>query len=174
MTRARVDINPVSLQDLGDQIRALVLRTHRADSCIYTAGLTVAVLRKMGCDAFAMSVKAHIYAPDGHSIGIGYQPDDEPPRADAWPGHLVAICDRQFLCDFSLDQANRPEHGITMSTLVGPVDEAFLRGRKTLRCENAAGVIVEYLPVPGDRTYRDGPDWQRGVNAAVSFEDRSR
>lgn len=112
-------------------------------------------------------MKAHVYGPDGHAIGVGYEPEGGL-QPGQWPGHLVAICDRRWLCDWSIDQANRPAHGIEIPPLVlGPLQEAFLRGRKALATDGPGGQRVEYYALPGDRSYHESPDWQRGLDTEI-------
>lgn len=156
-----MDLNdPTVLASLGRQIRADVLRTHLPNSCIYTTATTVNLLRHLGADAYALSVRAvianaalariidergiehvshddpDVRAAGGYGVGLGYPPAPgeaaDPPGS--WPGHLVAILNRRWLLDFSADQASRPQHGIDLSDpIVAPVDEPFLRGRETRR-----------------------------------------
>jgi hypothetical protein len=181
--------NPERLTAIGRQIRAAVLQTHGLDSCIYTTALTLHLLRALGQDAYALSVRAvimnepmarimdergaenvsrddsDVLAAGGYALGLGYAPDGI--EQGRWPGHLVAILNRRWLLDFSIDQASRPQYGIPLDdVLVGPIDEAAQRGHGLARYElRSEGVLlrVDYMAHTGDRTYRTSPDWKRGI-----------
>lgn len=185
-------LDAARLTRIGKQIRADVLTTHGRDSCIYTSALTLRVLRELGADAFALSVQTVVMnaaaagfidehggqwrpededamlAAGGYAVGVGFAAGD---MTGKWAGHLAVVCNRRWLLDFSIDQASRPEHDIAIEGLVATVGEPFLRGREAARLIGEGGVRVEYRARPGDRSYRDSPDWERGL--AREIEVRS-
>lgn len=84
------------------------------------------------------------------------------PLDDGFSFHLVAIVDRKWMLDFSIDQATRLEHGIELDPLVVPVGESFLRGHEAVvyRYQSKdAPTYLYYYPYPSDKSYRGLPNW---------------
>lgn len=153
-------------------------------SCIGATRIALDVLKKVGItNAYALVVEVHIFnkafrdkseevgrLPDSreeleqwyvergaHSIGLGL--GREKYADDRWPGHLVAIVDRKWLWDLSLDQAERPDKGIVIpEPLIAPVTEPFLRGRAPL-VGVVADLLVRYEARIDDKSFRDTPNW---------------
>jgi hypothetical protein len=60
-----------------------------------------------------------------HSLAVGAG-DPEPGK---WPGHLVTVLGGRVLIDLTLDQANRPQHGIVLPVpIIAPPGRGFLDG----------------------------------------------
>ena len=94
--------------------------------------------------------------PGVWSVGIGYGID---PRDRRWPGHLV-LRSGSHLIDATIDQANRPQHGIVMPPmLLAPhVADEFWRAKKLLGVEiNDCQVVYEARP--NDNSYLSSPVW---------------
>src|SRR5262249_34365307 len=72
------------------------------------------------------------------------------PQPGKWPGHLVTVLGGRVLIDLTLDQANRPQHGIVLPiSILAPGDGDFLAGQAWV-----AGIVggcrVVYEARPGD------------------------
>jgi hypothetical protein len=83
-----------------------------------------------------------------YSLAVGAG-DPDPGK---WPGHLVAVLGGRVLIDLTLDQANRPQHGIVLPVpIIAPCDAEFLAGQAVV-----AGIVggcrVVYEARPGDRS----------------------
>jgi hypothetical protein len=88
------------------------------------------------------------------AVGVG---DPEPGK---WPGHLVTVLGGQVLIDLTLDQANRPQHGIVLPMpILAPCDPEFLAGEAQV-----AGIVggcrVIYEARPDDRSFERSNDWR--------------
>ena len=82
------------------------------------------------------------------------------PQPGKWPGHLVTVLGGQVLIDLTLDQANRPQHGIVLPMpILAQCDPDFLAGKARL-----AGMVgscrVVYEARPGDRSFERSNDWR--------------
>jgi hypothetical protein len=89
-------------------------------------------------------------------------------------GHVICHV-QDTLVDASLCQANRPEHGIKLPSLIAmPALDRFMRGEGALVGE-IAGCEVEYRPLR-DSSWRKAPDWideRRYREAVNSILERS-
>lgn len=182
------------LANFGPIIRERMLETGwGGDSCIGATRIGMDVLKAAGVtDMFALSVRLYIFnqpfvdhaerigriaespeetraweAEDGSwAIGVGIPPPG-PPLPNRWPGHLVLIVERRILWDLSVDQANRPQHGIVFDgPVVLPVSEPFLRGRDKLvkQWPTPAGTLaLTYEARPSDKSFRASPNWTDGL-----------
>jgi hypothetical protein len=170
-------------------VRTQILRTNRPDSCIPSTKAILEALRKLRIDAFAMPVTAMVvndvlwqyahdhgqypvagseeYPEDGWGVGVGYIGEDTEPGK--WNGHLVAIAERRWLIDVSIDQASRPQHQMVIEhPLVAPVDERWLRshpGERPLVVQHEQAHVY-YWPNPGNDGYKQSNGWS-GENAPV-------
>lgn len=86
-------------------------------------------------------------------------------------GHLVTQV-QDVLVDASLDQCNRPDHGIELpSFMVTNIAPGFEMGRSQAGIVNGCEVLMSRLR--GDSTWRTAPDWtnedraRRAVNAII-------
>lgn len=160
--------------------REEILKDFRRDSCIASTRVATEVLRHFGVRAYPLAVTAMVFnAPfaarlridlfprdaaetrhwaeeDGTwSVGIGFGRGGP----GSWTRHLVAIAERRWLVDLSLDQADRPEHGIALRPLAHPVAEDFLRGLAPLTLE-VGSVLVQYDADPRERSFEHARDWR--------------
>lgn len=174
----------VSEQDIryvAKVVRRKVLTTYSPDSCVATASAITDALRQFGADTYELSVSAMVcneefakaagllgrlpsvaeyHGTGAYALGLGMDIDKGP----VWAGHVVAIVDRRWMVDASIDQASRPEQGIVLrpdDPIVMPVAEAFLRGREPLLAVNPLGVAVRYDAKPGDRGFRVSPNYRQ-------------
>jgi len=191
MSRPSVSIGERAalLTDFGPTIRTRMLEQGwRADSCIGATRMGMDILKSIGVtDMYALSVRCYIFnqpfaehaervgriaespeetvaweAEDGSwAIGLGFEPTVLLPNR--WPGHLVLIVERRLLWDLSIDQANRPQHGIVFDRpVVLPVTEPFLRDRERLTTAwrtPIATLQLAYEARPGDKSFRKSPNW---------------
>src|SRR5262249_2868660 len=84
-----------------------------------------------------------------YSLAVGAG-DPEPGK---WPAHLVTVLGAQVLIDLTLDQANRPQHGIVLPMpILAPCDPDFLAG-----------------PAPGARIVNGSPGGHEAPPGAPAF-----
>jgi hypothetical protein len=105
------------------------------------------------------------------SVGIGATSDAmaRAKAADAslvvsasggWSGHLVALIEGRIVVDLSLDQLNRPLHGINLHPVTFDVpDPRWLDGHIPLHLE-LDGCIVNYWAMPEDKSFLHLPAWR--------------
>ena len=171
--------------------KAALRRRFREDSCINSTRALFDVYRAVGIPADAVSVRTRIYSPgfverahrEGRmpvtaeelqswtsepgvwSVGIDH-------GKNKWPGHL-ALRSGSNLIDATIDQANRPQHGIVMPAmlLLAQVPEVFWRGEEPLASEiNDCQVVYEARP--NDNSYLGSPAWsgRSHIEGAVAAE----
>lgn len=173
-------------RQLGGVIRGKILEAFHTNSCIATTRATVDVLRARGQDVYPLVVNVMIaneelvhyarehdgrypeagspdYPPGGFAIGIGW---GVPVGPLDFTSHLVAVAERRWMLDYSIDQASRPEYGIELVPLTIPVTEAFLRGREMVTYRWGKSFLT-YQALPGDKSYRVSPNWD-GATAPVT------
>lgn len=146
----------------------------RRDLCILATGVAIDVAQYFGVEACPLPVRLIAYnAPYARHVEDGFAGVDKydpktwhdgawsvgigcgKPEADnRWDGHLIAVTDECF-GDFSLQQAERLEHGIVLGpALVGPY-----AGEEMWRAENNEGTVVEYCRLESN-DWRNAPDWK--------------
>jgi hypothetical protein len=89
------------------------------------------------------------------SLGIGHGREVGQPGYD---GHVVVVVEERWVLDLTLDQANRPQHGINMHLGYFAVTPEWLRG-ETMTAFRRDGCFVQYEAVPEDRGFLTVPDW---------------
>lgn len=167
------------IQGLMDIARPKILKEFRADSCIASTAICLDVLTRRGILAEPLAVRTMIFnqpfvariertgvfpngekeiaewtAADGsYSVGIGFGP----PQPGKWAGHLVAIAERQYLIDISVDQANRPLYGMEFDSVAVEIDEDFLAGKPRVFSYNSC--TFRYDAFPNNTGFRSSPDW---------------
>lgn len=181
----KIDLTREDYATIGKQLRARLLQNYDPDSCIETTAATVDLLKGLGVESYPLTVVVAVmneplwrasqklerfpavgavdYPPDGYGVGVGMY-SSVVPKGKWGGGHLVTIAERKWLLDFSIDQANRPQHGIELGQLVLPIDERFLRGDydgqdglgKIYRHGN---VWLAYTTKLADKTFKDTPAW---------------
>jgi hypothetical protein len=181
---------------LGKDIRPRVRELYAQDSCIATTKVTYDTLKAVGVDVFPLSVKVAVvnralydyatehqefpevgsaaYTAEMYGVGIGYG-EEQPGR---WAGHLVAIAERRWLLDFSIDQATRPEHGIMLAPLVVPVTEQWLRAAVAHVVYRYGETFLYYTAFPLDKSFKTASDWSGSTapttHATPRFEKAKR
>lgn len=146
----------------------------RRDLCILATRVAVETARFFGFQAAPMPVSMVVYnAAFAKHVDVNFADVDDPytpsswgdgswsvgiksqmpERPNQWNGHLIAIANDCF-GDFSIQQAERLQHGIhTGTALVGPY-----RGERMWKATNQTGTVVEYSRMTSDR-WRNAPDW---------------
>jgi hypothetical protein len=103
-----------------------------------------------------------------HSVGLGFpvgpshRQHRDPERFDPAGLHLVAVVERAFLWDPSLDQATRPEHDLVLEPLVVEAPFWFLMGNDPLMLNGTDGAVLRYQARHGaadNRSYLESPNW---------------
>ncbi len=153
---------------------------YRPDCCIAATAILIDVLDYFRLTAWPLSVIATVYnpvmterilregmptleeaerdwIPNGcYALAVGAG-DPEPGK---WAGHLVANLADQVLIDLTLDQADRPQHGIVLPMpIIAPFPPEFLTEDGQL-----AGLVngcrVVYEARPSDRSFEHSNDWR--------------
>ena len=185
-TQEQIPTDPIGslLWQLGPSLRRRLLEIATPDSCILSTRAAILLARRLRIRAFPLVTRVVVLnqvmclraGQQGHwpscreeaeqwrqecgawSVGLGFGLD---PAPDRWPGHLVAMVDRRWLWDISIDQVNRPRYDLHFSApVLAQVNEDFLRGRSVL-----AGIVgrnaLYYEAILGERGYENTPDWWR-------------
>jgi hypothetical protein len=153
---------------------------YRPDCCIAATAILIDVLDYFRLTARPLSVIATVFNPamsrrierEGmptleeaerdwfprgcYSLAVGVGG----PQLGKWPGHLVVNLADQVLIDLTLDQADRPQHGIVLPMpIVAPFPPDFLTEDGQM-----AGLIngcrVVYEARPADRSFDRSNDWR--------------
>jgi hypothetical protein len=153
---------------------------YRPDCCIAATAILIDVLDYFRLTARPLSVIATVFNPamsgrierEGmptlkeaerdwfphgcYSLAVG-SGDPEPGK---WPGHLVANLADRVLIDLTLDQADRPQHGIVLPMpILAPFPSEFLTEDGQM-----AGLVngcrVVYEARPDDRSFERSNDWR--------------
>src|SRR5438309_1312644 len=121
------------LEQAWSGVKAILRSYFRPSCCINATAVLRHVCREHELQASPFAVRARIYAPRW-SVGIGYYRGDA--GKSAWPGHLVLRV-HDYLVDATIDQANRPEHGIVLPpvVIVPNVAASFWAGDNMLESE---------------------------------------
>jgi hypothetical protein len=192
------DLRYPALERLGRLIRRHQLRHFPRDSSIAATRVALDVLEAIKCpDAYPLSVQATIFnralirraLRDGFpesteqfeewhkeinawGVGIGYPAKEE--RDHRWPGHLVAIVQRRFLWDLSIDQAERPRYRMFFpDPVILGVDENFLRGHTPLIAPWGDLVMI-YVAKPYDKTFRELQHWAVEVRTLLGVDNPTK
>lgn len=99
-------------------------------------------------------------------VGIGFDVASE-----GIGGHLVAIVERRFLVDASIDQVADSLHELNPpSVLWGPVDPGFMSGLRPLQRMDVLALFIEYSRHAVARRYETSYDWGHNpeTDSAVS------
>lgn len=169
---ARQELDPALLLEMGQVVRREILKSYARDSCIATVAATVQALRQLHVSAFALTVDLTIVNRPLYETAerLGQYPEIGSPEypeggyglafraQEGEVSHVVAIAERTYLLDFSLDQASRPEYGIELAPIVIPVQEPFLRGRGHL-AYRYGDTFLYYHARPQDRTFERSANW---------------
>lgn len=104
-----------------------------------------------------------------HSLGLGFPVEERDPlryqdstNFDPTGLHLAAVVDGYWLWDPSLDQANRPQHSMSLGPLVTHAPLLFLAGIDSLRLQRHDGTVLHYEVRCGtadNRSYEQSPNW---------------
>jgi hypothetical protein len=147
----------------------------RKDLCILAARVAMETAKYFGIEAQAVPVKVIAYNAafakrieegkahepyatweDGSwSVGIGWGKGPEPKR---WDGHLIVVAaegDGEIFGDYSIQQAERPEHKIlTGPGIVGPFEGGIWKVG-----DDESETVVEYCRIQDD-CWKHAPDWK--------------
>lgn len=168
------------IQRLINIVRPKILKEFTVDSCIVSTAICIDVLKKYGILAEPLVVKTMIFnqpfvarlertgvfpnseqeiaewtvADGSYSVGIGFGP----PQSGKWAGHLVAIAEREYLIDISVDQACRPFYGMIFNPITVRINEEFLAGKSCI-VFNYNGCVFRYDAFPNNLSFQLSPDW---------------
>jgi hypothetical protein len=106
------------------------------------------------------------WTPEVWCLGIGYgaDPREEHPGYNA---HVIAVVNERWALDLTIDQANRPKHGIELTPHYWPVTPAFLRGDEPTQFR-FHGSYIHYDAMPEDRGFLLVPDWRLATGDSVA------
>jgi hypothetical protein len=162
------------LQEFAKVTRPILHDYYLPNCCIAATAVTVRVLGALGISALPLPCRVRIFnrayvwemeksmvegnpIPLNHtltdngawSVGIGFTP----------PGHVAVIADNKYLVDPTLDQANRPQHTITLPPVfLSVVSRPFRRGI-VRHVDEANGCVIGYDARPRDTAWRGSIDW---------------
>lgn len=173
--------DPKFYHDLGRTIRAQIRETYREDSCIATTAATVSALRLLDADTFPLSVEVVVMNSVLYDYAVAHEGEFPEKGSDAYPPggyalavtrHVVAIAERRWLLDYSIDQAQREDVGILLEPLVIPIEEKWLRGRGGHLVFRHRGTILYYTARPGDRWFEESNNWKGEHRPSVQINER--
>lgn len=177
---------------IGRDIRGQILGSYSADSCIATTAATVDILKSIAkIDAYPLAVEVAVvngvlfdraeelerfpelgsgeYPEGGYGVLVGH-PSAEPVPG-RWPGHLVAVAERRWMLDFSIDQASRPDQGIELVPLAVPVTEAFLRGKVAHLVYRWGNTRLYYSARPKDKSFVRTANWSGETRPKIILKE---
>lgn len=169
-----------SYRNMGVSLRKQILRGYGEDSCIATVRATVGTLRQLRVDVFPLAVQVvvmndRVYDWAEEHGRFPEKDTEEYPDggyALAVTRHVVAIAERKWILDFSIDQANREEYGIVLEPLVIPCEETWLRGRGGHFVFRHGRTILYYTAMVGDRWFEESPNWNGDSRPGVEIRER--
>jgi hypothetical protein len=110
----------------------------------------------MSIEAFYEHLVAAGYQGEGWTVSIG-SPDAPANEPWSWAGHLVAVVEERWMIDLTLDQANRPQHGIVLEATA--LEAGSFQDGGVLEAQiGSCGVL--WLPRSADRSFERLPDWE--------------
>ncbi len=171
---------------LSRPLRAAILDFAAPDSCIMSSYVGLQVLARLGIRAEPMTVTLSVFnqAFADKFSEYGHWPQDQTeavrwseengawavtagtPEGNGrvaapgtWAGHLVLIVEKRYLWDLSIDQVNRPDHGINIPMpVVRRIDHQRFEQCQPLVI-TGHGVVLAYKARPGETGYRDATNW---------------
>lgn len=188
-------------------LRAAVLDRYSKSTCILTTAALIDALAADGIPATPLAVGVFLMNgtfyeralaerrfPEGGaelngwiaggawSVGVGYGAENPAKAVGRWDGHLVALVRGRYLVDASLDQCDRPQHGIAAGLVVEALGTPVLTTPAVNGMRVQVGLqqgMAVYELRPGDRSYERAPDWRDmnrrlAVIAAARLRERRR
>jgi hypothetical protein len=138
------------LTDLANDEAARLFDGDRA-TCILTSTALCAVLRHRGHEASLIRVEAAVFPDDPKTVGtiLGGEHWDgrrAAARPGMWHGHLAVAVGREWLCDATIDQANKPLewNGAAVPPLVVELNEWFWSEARRCVFVDIGGCRVRY------------------------------
>lgn len=128
------------------------------------------VMRLNGCRQKPTKEEIATWPEDAWCVGID---TDNPLVPGNWPGHLVAVVQKDWLVDSALVQLSRPQKSINLPDIfVGRIDRQFLKGKRPVNYYSDREGILTYKARPEDKSYLEtsgfNPSpWNREVTEAV-------
>lgn len=177
------NVAPETYLTIGDRIRTEILAEYADDTCIAAVRATLDLLKALRVDAYALPVICMVanralfeyadrtgsypeigspdYPKGGYGVGVGFGTQEEKAEGH-WAGHLVAIAERRWLLDYSIDQAARSGAGTVIGPVVVPVTEAWLRGSPRLLSYQKGNTRLHYARKlgPDAEGYRASSHWE--------------
>jgi hypothetical protein len=154
--------------------------------CLLYTRIVVEAARRLGLDAYPLAVRYVLYPPGWETskvvVALGTTAAEraasgatwlEPAgSAERWPGHVLAVVDRRWLVDPTLDQANRYCPALELAPFAYRVPDAreaerWQRGRATATITTTDGTTMRLDARPRDRSFRAEPAWTRDDLALV-------
>lgn len=166
------------IQSMARIARPKILNEFRADSCIASTAIGIEVLTRLGILAEPLPVRAMVFNkpfvariektgifPQGdeiktwtdedgsYSLGIGVGTQ----QPGKWAGHLVVLVEKAYLVDLSVDQASRPQYGMTFEPFAIKVENSFFSGTPLVFGYNDC--TFRYDVIASNLAYQASPDW---------------
>jgi hypothetical protein len=126
--------------------------------CILASAALHDILQAMGYQADVLRVEAAVFNQDGAPILGGDGDGTRRPAAKPghWRGHLVAVANRRYLLDATLDQAGSGATPIVIEFPSWWIDIAH----KPIFVPLVNGGMVRYVAFPGRGGYKSAPDFR--------------
>lgn len=166
-------VMPEIIDDCGYSRRTCVLQTR----------IATVVLRELGFRARPLTCQVlvgnHAWCELAGELGRFPQAEDWRDRDDIWclgigpmsqstgpgyDGHVIAVVDERLALDLTIDQCDRPKHGIALKPHRWEVGTEFLTGVTPAIFTND-GALVRYDALPGERDFLHAADWTEPVKA---------
>lgn len=187
---------PAPVAWLVEHARPILLRHLRPDSCIESTAAALDFLRRQGISGRELSVTVQAFnEPAWTLVEAGVMPNDEAGAAvwemrNAWSigvgyfdgpvpppgrfgGHLVAVVHgARWLVDLSIDQASRPEKGLTIRPTVIRFG-AIGKPETSLTAVSADGVLLVYglNRSPWAELYRAARGWRSAAQRKLIADE---
>lgn len=170
------------IEALAASAPLLIERLNRADSCVLSSRIGLAVLRRFNVEAEAIAVDVFVMNRvaanwrDAYLASKGREPSrDEieqqigehsrfyaggttssPLVAGKFSGHLVILTNSDHLIDLTIGQLNRPLYAVELPPTVTIVSPSFIQGDESISVIN--GCLVRYK-ASSDFAWKTSPDW---------------
>lgn len=172
------------IADFAVVARPLIRNVFRADSCIASTRIAIAVLGAFGLRVEPISATVQIdnailhrllsgnptpsaadvktwQALGAHGVAIGQGIPARRMDNDGWHGHLIAVANGTWLIDASADQMNRPKAGIELpGVFVSRLPTPLPACPSAIEMDLPNGAYLTYGLHPSNRTFRTARDWE--------------
>lgn len=151
-------------------------RQIRRDTCILHTRIALLALRELGVRCRPLATQLVVgnepwarvaietghappqdqWPPGAYALGIGFSTEAGRPRnEERYDGHVIALVNERWGLDLTLDQCDRPQHGIVLRPGYFEAAPLIADGRCRFTLNDC---LLEYTLLE-DRGYLTAPDW---------------